>query len=83
MVDASQKLIELLNLDSGKPSFKRTFNFKLFPFFTRNPERAKFDNGFTPVLGAIVRHSLNLKVEYSIDDYNIEKLYENVDSVNG
>ena len=83
MVDASQKLIKLLNLDSGKPSFKRTFNFKLFPFFTRNPERAKFDNGFTPVLGAIVRHSLNLKVEYSIDDYNIEKLYENVDSVNG
>lgn len=80
---ASQKLIELLNLDNGKPSFKRKFNFKLFPFFTRNPERAKFHNGFMPVIGAIARHSLNLKAEYSIDDYNIDILYENVDNVNG
>lgn len=83
MLTASQKLIELLNLNKGKPSFKRTFNFKLYPFFTRNPERAKFNNGFTPILGAIARHSLNLKTEYTIDDYNIESLYENVDSVNG
>lgn len=83
MLTASQKLIELLNLNKGKPIFKRTFNFKLYPFFTRNPERAKFNNGFTPILGAIARHSLNLKTEYTIDDYNIESLYENVDSVNG
>lgn len=32
MLTASQKLIELLNLNKGKPSFKRTFNFKLYPF---------------------------------------------------
>lgn len=83
MLTASQKLIELLNLNNGKPSFKRTFNFKLYPFFTREPERAKFNNGFTPILGTIARHSLNLKTEYTIDDYNIESLYENVDSVNG
>lgn len=30
MLTASQKLIELLNLNKGKPSFKRTFNFTLF-----------------------------------------------------
>lgn len=81
MDNASQKLIELLKLNEGKANFKRNFNFKLYPFFTRNPERAKFNNGFTPVLGSIARHSLGLKVEYTKEDYKLDNIYEKVDSV--
>ncbi|MEB8307391.1 DNA phosphorothioation-dependent restriction protein DptG [Staphylococcus xylosus] len=81
MDKASQKLIELLKLNEGKANFKRNFNFKLYPFFTRNPERAKFNNGFTPVLGSIARHSLGLKVEYTKEDYKLDNIYEKVDSV--
>lgn len=82
MDNGSQKLINLLKLDKGKPNFQRKFNFRLYPFFTRNPERAKFTNGFSPVLGVLSRHSLGLKVEYSFEDYQIENIYENVDVVN-
>lgn len=81
MDKASQKLIQLLKLNEGKASFKRNFNFKLYPFYTRNPERAKFNNGFTPVLGSIARHSLGLKAEYTQEDYKLDTIYENVDSV--
>ncbi|WP_258533850.1 hypothetical protein [Staphylococcus saprophyticus] len=81
MDKASQKLIQLLKLNEGKANFKRNFNFKLYPFFTRNPERAKFNNGFTPVLGSIARHSLGLKAEYTPENYKLDKIYENVDSV--
>lgn len=78
---ASETLIKLLKLNEGKANFKRNFNFKLYPFYTRNPERAKFGNGFTPVLGAISRHSLGLKAEYTQSDYKIDAIYENVDSI--
>lgn len=81
MDKASQKLIQLLKLNEGKANFKRNFNFKLYPFFTRNPERAKFNNGFTPVLGSIARHSLGLKVEYTKEDYKLDDIYKKVDSV--
>lgn len=78
---ASETLIKLLKLNEGKANFKRNFNFKLYPFYTRNPERAKFGNGFTPVLGAISRYSLGLKAEYTQNDYKIDGIYENVDNV--
>lgn len=81
MGQASQNLIKLLKLNEGKPNFKRNFNFKLYPFFTRNPERAKFNNGFAPILGALARHSIGLKSEYTKEDYNIDIIYDNVDSV--
>ncbi|MDT0708334.1 DNA phosphorothioation-dependent restriction protein DptG [Mammaliicoccus sciuri] len=80
MDTGSQKLIKTLQLDKGKASFKRNFNYKLFPFFTRASERARFSNGFTPVLGALSRHSLGLKSEYIPEDYNINLIFDNVDS---
>ncbi|PTU82940.1 DNA phosphorothioation-dependent restriction protein DptG, partial [Staphylococcus pasteuri] len=82
MENGSDKLIKLLKLDKGKPNFQRRFNFKLYPFFTRNPERAKFSNGFSSVLGALSRHSLGLKVDYSHKDFQIENIYKNVEVVN-
>ncbi|MBO3061353.1 DNA phosphorothioation-dependent restriction protein DptG [Mammaliicoccus fleurettii] len=81
MDTGSQKLTKLLQLDKGKASFKRNFTFKLFPFFTRASERAKFNNGFTPVIGVLSRHSLGLKSEYKPEDYNINLIYDKVDSV--
>lgn len=37
--------------------FKATHDFAgyILPFFTRNPERVKFTNGFTPMVGVIAR----------------------------
>lgn len=83
MGTASQTLIQLLKLNEGKAAFKRNFNFKLYPFFTRNPERAKFQNGFAPVVGAIARHSLGLRSEYTKEHYKIDAIYDNVEEVKG
>lgn len=79
MGELSEKLIDNLELNKTKPSYKRNNNFKIYPFFTRNPERAKFSNGFTPVTGVLSRNSLGLKLNYNIEDYNIEKIVENVE----
>ncbi|PTI71466.1 DNA phosphorothioation-dependent restriction protein DptG, partial [Mammaliicoccus vitulinus] len=81
MDKGSQKLIKYIQLGQGNASFKRKFKFKLFPFFTRAPERAKFNNGFTPVIGVISRYSLGLKSEYTSEDYNVHLISEKVDSV--
>lgn len=81
MGELSQNLINKLNLENEKPNFKRSFNYKIFPFFTRNPERAKFTNGFDPVLGAMSRLSLYLNPNFESKDYSINEIVENVDSV--
>ncbi|PTH31077.1 DNA phosphorothioation-dependent restriction protein DptG, partial [Staphylococcus agnetis] len=75
---ASEFLINKLALDKGKIKYNRNFKYKIYPFFTREPERAQFTNGFTPILGAISRDSLELKIDYSSKDYNIENIYNNV-----
>ncbi len=58
MAELSAQLINKLKLNEGKPSFKRNFEHKILPFFTRNPERAKFSQGFDPVIGALSRISI-------------------------
>lgn len=78
-MDYSEQLIKDLKLNSEKPSFNRKYKFRVYPFFTRNPERAKFTNGFAPILGVIGRNSLNLKMDYGIDDYNLDKIIEKVE----
>jgi|SRR5699024_2067183 len=81
MDNKSEKLIRDLKLDEGRVNFSRKFNFKVLPFFTRNPERAKFKNGFNPILGAMARSSLDLKKEYGLDDYDIDEVVESVESI--
>lgn len=81
MADLSTQLINKLKLSNDKPNFKRNFKNKLLPFFTRNPERAKFSQGFEPVIGALSRMSIGWDPVYLTDNYNIDNIVENVDSV--
>ncbi|KAA9022943.1 DNA phosphorothioation-dependent restriction protein DptG [Niallia endozanthoxylica] len=48
----------LVSTKNGKTTLKHTINKRtaFLPFQTRNPERAKFKNGFTPVLGQFFRY---------------------------
>lgn len=47
----------------GKKTLKHTINKRtaFLPFQTRNPERAKFKNGFSPVLGELFRNIEGVK----------------------
>lgn len=48
------QLEKILHFDT---KFKATHDFsgQVLPFFTRNPERVKYTNGFTPIIGVIAR----------------------------
>lgn len=52
---------------------KSFFKHRLFPFFTRNPERAKFENGFYGTLGAISRLTRGLEPLYEIENSPISE----------
>lgn len=88
MNNLSEELVNKLKLHTNKINFPRNFKFKIYPFFTRNPERAKFKNGFKPIIGVTCRDSLNLKSKFDINDYDISKIntqvseVENVGSMN-
>lgn len=57
------------------------FNIKTLPFFTRNPERAKFKDGFRGVLGALSRISMGKEVGYELEVANISSyIEENVEA---
>lgn len=79
--NANNALIKHLKLDEGSPKYNRSFDYNILPFFTRQKERAKFKNGFMPVIGSMARYSLGLKIEYNQEDYDISNIYENVESV--
>lgn len=81
MESASTFLINKLALNKEKTRYTRNFKYKIYPFFTREPERAQFKGGFTPIIGAISRSSLNLKIDYNEKDYNIEDIYNSVEAV--
>lgn len=59
---------------NGKKTLKHTINKKtaFLPFQTRNPERAKFKNGYSPVLGQLFRYIEGVK-SASIDRDNLIK----------
>lgn len=79
--NANNALIKHLKIDEGSPKYNRSFDYNILPFFTRQKERAKFKNGFMPVIGGMARYSLGLKIEYNQEDYDISNIYENVESV--
>lgn len=76
---SAQELIQTLT-QGGKIRFTHDQRGKILPYFTRNPERAKFLNGFHPVVGSIVRRSLKLSMPAEFDDGIVdrEKLNTNV-----
>lgn len=64
-MDKNKELLEKLrNAKNGAWTFVHNINQRTLPYFTREPERAKFTNGFKPVVGALVRRSL----DYSVDE---------------
>ncbi|MBH9581423.1 DNA phosphorothioation-dependent restriction protein DptG [Staphylococcus felis] len=81
MESAGTKLINELSMNAEKIKYTRNFQYKIYPFFTRKPERAQFSNGFKPIIGALSRNSLGLKLDYTSDDYNIEEIANNIDTV--
>ncbi|MFW5794328.1 MAG: DNA phosphorothioation-dependent restriction protein DptG [Bacillota bacterium] len=68
------KLKKYLNYDS-KFKHNKGKKVNLFPFTTRNPERAKFRKGFDGVTGEFCRLITDKKLE---DDYSIKSSIENM-----
>lgn len=61
MTEQVQNLLDKFRgKNGGWGKFNRNMRYKLFPFFSRNPERAGFSMGFDHVMGATVRKSLGL-----------------------
>ncbi|MDK1716318.1 DNA phosphorothioation-dependent restriction protein DptG [Dellaglioa algida] len=52
-------LEEILKNSSGEIRFQHHNLGRLLPFFTREPERAKFENGFSTITGSLARISIN------------------------
>lgn len=79
-----QELIELLGYkkDSNTLRYNRNFyNTKVLPFFSRNPERAKFTNGFNPIISTMLRISFNENAEYEFSEEEFrEYLTKNLSS---
>ncbi|WP_102027749.1 DNA phosphorothioation-dependent restriction protein DptG [Salirhabdus sp. Marseille-P4669] len=70
-----QELRNALNIKekNGKRILKHNINkrVQLLPFQTRNPERAKFKNGFQPVLGQFFRNIEKVKYDLEMDKEEI------------
>ena len=74
-LSALEDLRKSLNIkeSKGKKTLKHTINRKtaFLPFQTRNPERAKFKTGFSPVLGQFFRNVEGLKSKFELDEDKI------------
>lgn len=58
-------------------------NGRIFPFFTRNPERVKYKDDFTEVVGMIARYSVGKQLILDdLSDAYGSKLLDSVDSMN-
>lgn len=71
----------LTNNKNGTWRFVHNIDKKTLPYFSRNPERAKFTNGFKPIVGALVRRSMGYDVSdsYTGTIIDVEKLLSEVD----
>jgi len=72
MNEQVKKLQELLHFDA-KLKYEHDFFGQLLPFFTREPERMKFTNGFSPVIGVIARMINGKPIEIQHEEFNNEK----------
>ncbi|WP_125572568.1 DNA phosphorothioation-dependent restriction protein DptG [Lacticaseibacillus songhuajiangensis] len=69
---SAQELMQSLT-KGDKIRFNHDQRGKLLPYFTREPERAKFLNGFHPVVGSLVRRSLDLSMPAEFDDGIVDR----------
>lgn len=69
-----------VKVENGKKTLKHNINKKanFFPFQTRNPERAKFKNGFSPVIGQFFRNIEGVKRTVLEKEEFIQRLTEQV-----
>lgn len=65
------ELIKITELDKKKHKAAQHIRGRIFPFFTRNPERVKFNDPFKEIVGIIVRLTLG----YSNEINDIEEKY--------
>ena len=74
-IENLRKSLNVKNED-GKKSLQHTVKHaKFLPFQTRNPERAKFSNGFEPVLGELFRKIEGYRLK---EDINIEQVIQDI-----
>lgn len=57
----------------GKWHFKRNFDKKILPYFTRNPERATFEQGFKEIVGVMARRAVGKNVDISEEQKIIDQ----------
>lgn len=65
-----KELCQVLNFDK-KLKYEHDFVGQLLPFFTRNPERMKFTNGFSPVIGVISRAINGKSFEFKRENFDV------------
>ena len=74
-MNAIEELRHSLNVKekNGKKTLKHTINKKtaFFPFQTRNPERAKFKDGFSTVVGEFFRNIGGERLTIDLDKQDI------------
>lgn len=71
MNEQVKKLCDILNFKK-KLTYGHDFEGQLLPFFTREPERMKFTNGFNPVIGVISRIINGKGEEFQKSDFEID-----------
>ncbi|PUB13378.1 DNA phosphorothioation-dependent restriction protein DptG [Paenisporosarcina sp. OV554] len=66
--------IEKFTLKGGKYTYKRREQTYLLPLPTREPERAKFDKGFSTITGAVLRAINDKNIPKDANQKNIENI---------
>ena len=68
--------INKLTDKSGKYTYRRRQNINVLPLPTREPERAKFEKGFTSIVGGVIREINGKGIQDGVDDSVINHVME-------
>lgn len=80
-MDNVNKLIKFVELDKGKHRATQHMSGRLFPFYTRNPERVKFEDSFMEIVGIISRLTLGYSNEIvDIQDRYLSNVLSQIDA---
>lgn len=72
MKNLVRELTDQLHFDS-KIKYGHDFVTSLLPFFTREPERVKYTNGFDPIIGVIARNINEKNSEFVSRPFDLSK----------
>ena len=73
-MSTTEELLNKLSDTNNNIKYNRNFfNHKIYPFFSLEPERAKFKNDLHGVLGSLVRLSRDLEPKYEKNDSSIAR----------